>query len=218
MGGIDLDLVVESRLHGAERGLGLRQERLGLDVAKADRDTRCVGDGVGARLDDGRAQRAGRRLEDEVEGVVRVQREPRELGRGVAEGVGDGGEALAVAPDGEAKKLGLGELQLVPLERDLRAESRELTVACSALARGLTLVCVVLRMRRLGGWGSSAPNSAKMSFWRSQKDFVASRSAAKLREQAMLTMDPGPTPAGSSSEGNSMRWTDCGRDTSAAGT
>lgn len=87
---------------------------------------------------------------------------------------------------------------------------RSLAFASSSLSHSsVTLVCVVFLTRSLGASGSFAPNSLKMSCWRSQNPFVVARSAERLREHEMLTMDPGPTPDGSNSEGNSMRWTDC---------
>lgn len=64
-------------------------------------------------------------------------------------------------------------------------------------------------IRSLGAWGSLSPNCARMSFWRSQNDFDAARSAALLRVHEMLTIEPGPTPEGRRREGNSIRWTDC---------
>jgi len=67
----------------------------------------------------------------------------------------------------------------------------------------------VLRILSLGGWGSSVPNSVRMSDWRSQNDFEAARSAALLRVHEMLTIEPGPTPEGRRREGNSIKCTDC---------
>lgn len=137
---VDLNFVVEPRLHRAERRLGFGEEVLGLDMAKADRDTRRVGDGMGASLDYRRREGPSRGFEHEVEGVVRVEGEARELSRGVVQGIGDGGEALAIAPDGETEKFGLGELKLVPLEGYLSSTASVVGAPLIRSTAELTLV------------------------------------------------------------------------------
>lgn len=104
---IDLDLVKVLGLHGTERRLGLRQERLGLDETKAHRDTGRVDDGVGARLDDRRGEGSSGRLEHEMEVVVRIERKPRQLRARVVQWVGDRRQTLAVAPDRKTEQVGL---------------------------------------------------------------------------------------------------------------
>ena len=95
----------------------------------------------------------------------------------------------------------------------LQIESpRSLACASSSLSHSsVTLVWVTFRTRSLGASGSFAPYASKMDSCRSQNAAEVAFSAAMLREHEMLTIEPGPTPAGRRSDGNSMRWTDCAR-------
>jgi hypothetical protein len=61
---------------------------------------------------------AGTGLEDEVKGELGIEFETGQFGRGVADGVRDRGDTLAVTPDGQTEQLGRRELELVPFEGD----------------------------------------------------------------------------------------------------
>ena len=106
---------------------------------------------MGARLYGRTREGAGRRLEDEVELVVGVEREARELCRRVGERVGDGREALAVAVDREVQQGRAREVELVPLEGDAR-----LGRVADAQLRGLGLA----RAKEVGDVALEVPELA----------------------------------------------------------
>lgn len=224
---IDLDLVVALRTQLLDRLARLVGQVLRLDKSETNADAGRVVDRVCASLDRWRGIRPRAGLEDEVEGVVGVELQTRELGRGIVEGIGDRRQALAIAVDREVDERGRGEVELVPFEGDLRKPEREsadfatntrrrtlhlmrrLFESRAGGTRRLTLVCVVFLTLNFGASGSLFPNVSAISLCKSQNSLACCFSAETLRVQAMLTIEPGPTPDGRRSEGNSMRWTDC---------
>ncbi|KAI3492887.1 hypothetical protein L1887_42491 [Cichorium endivia] len=127
-----------------------------MDVAEADADARRVVDGV--------------------EGVVGVDIETGELGRGVVERIRDGCQSLAIAVD---------------IEREEGAVAR-----LSRSHSSVTEVWVTLRRRSAGTLGACWPNVWRMSSWRRSKSSFCRRSCCSLRMTRMLTTLPDETPWG----------------------
>ena len=118
MCGINLDFVAPFCTHLAQRHLGVLEQHLIFDGPKADRDTRGVGHGMCADLEDIGWVDTGGSAEDELERVLCIQLEAGYFGGGVREGRGYSCDALAVTVQVEGAKLSGCELKARPLERD----------------------------------------------------------------------------------------------------
>ncbi len=116
--GINLNLVAPFRAHLAESQLRVLEQDVVLYGPEADGDARGVGHGVCAHAQHiGWVYTSGC-AEDELEGVLGVELETRDLGGRVGQGRRNSCHALAVTVQVEGAELRGGEFELGPLECD----------------------------------------------------------------------------------------------------
>lgn len=117
MGGVDADAVDDLGADALDGG-GEVLARLGGQDAGGDGDAAEVGHLVGAHDDLLAAHGAGRRAQDEVEGVLGVDGEAADLSTVHLQGPRDVAGLLAVAVQRQRDEVGGGEVDGVPLEDD----------------------------------------------------------------------------------------------------
>lgn len=96
---IDLDTVTPLGLHLCERHLRLFQQQSILNVSEANRDTRRIAHSMSFHVDDVALECPGRRTKNQLDFVLGLHVQARQLCRRVLKRLGYSSEPLAITED-----------------------------------------------------------------------------------------------------------------------